>query len=133
MTRVVSRQEALVLKLPGRSAKEIASAALGAASSTMRRVVIEPGATNRGPHVHYRFEEIIHVLEGSGRLVTATEEFYLGAGDTAIVAAGEVHLMENSGDVPLHLLCTFPVPDIRPGTCEFESWQDAKRSVSSSA
>ena len=30
--------------------------------------------------------------------------------------AGEKHVTRNTGEVPLMLLCFFPVPDIVPGT-----------------
>lgn len=125
MARIVRRREAQVLDLPGRIATEVASAATGASSSTVRLVEIAPGTTARGPHVHDGFEEVIHVLEGKGALRTDGGDHPLSPGDTALVPAGERHQTVNIGNVTLALLCVFPVADIRPGTREFESWDSA--------
>lgn len=122
MARTVRRDEAQVLDLPGRIATEVASAATGASSSTVRLVEIAPGTAARGPHVHDGFEEVIHVLEGKGVLRTDSGDHPLLPGDTALVPSGERHQTVNTGDATLALSCFFPVADIRPGTREFESW-----------
>lgn len=125
MARIVPRDEGQVLDLPGRTASELASAATGASSTTVRRVEIAPGSTARGPHVHDGFEEVIHVLEGKGVLKTDGGNHTLAPGDTAIVPSGQRHQTVNTGEVTLTLFCVFPVADIRPGTRELESWDSA--------
>ena len=125
MARIVRQGEARVLDLPGRIATEVASAATGASSSTVRLVEIAPGTTSRGPHLHDGFEEVIHVLEGKGMLRTDGGDHPLAPGDTALVPSGERHQTVNVGNATLALVCVFPVADIRPGTREFESWGSA--------
>lgn len=124
MAKVVRSGEATLLQLPGRSSREVISATNGA-NSTLRIVEIAPGPTTRGPHVHDGFEEVIHVLEGRAVLKTDGGDLALEAGDTALVPSGERHQTVNLGEGVLKLYCTFPVADIRPGTREFESWEDA--------
>ncbi len=124
MARTVRRGEGKALDLPGRIATEVVSSATGASSSTVRLVEIAPGKAARGPHVHDGFEEVIHVLEGTGVLRTDGGDHPLSPGDTALVPSGELHMTVNTGEVMLALLCAFPVADIRPGTREFESWDN---------
>jgi mannose-6-phosphate isomerase-like protein (cupin superfamily) len=39
-----------------------------------------------------------------------------------LIPAGEMHMTRNTGEVPLVLLCFFPVPDVGAGTTEFASF-----------
>lgn len=124
MARVVRSGKGQRLDLPGRASMEIAGRALGTASTTVRLVEIAPGPTDRGPHVHDDFEEVIHILSGSGILKTSGGDHEIGPGDTVIVPPGECHQTVNDGGVPLRLVCAFPVADIRPSTREFRNWDD---------
>ena len=128
MARVFTLKDATRLSLPGRNSREIVAAASGAQRLTMRLVEIEaprPGAAQRGPHVHFDFEEYIHVLSGSAVLRTDTGEHPLTAGDTILIPAGEKHTTSNTGDTVLTLLCFFPTNDVNAATVEYESWETA--------
>lgn len=130
MARVVPSGAVRLMSLPGRRARELIGAGEGAAGSTLRLVEIDPlapGASERGPHVHDGFEESIHVLSGTGVTRTPTAEFRLRPGDTILIPSGELHATTNDGEEVLHLLCFFPVADIRPATREFASWEEALR------
>jgi quercetin dioxygenase-like cupin family protein len=125
MAGVFHLKDARNLGLPGRHSREIVAAASGAQSATVRLVEIEapkPGATERGPHVHYGFEECIHVLSGEGITRTDKAEYPLAAGDTILIPAGERHATYNTGSSVLKLLCFFPTNDVGAVTKEFESW-----------
>jgi len=126
MARVFALKDATKLGLPGRNSREIVAAASGAQRSTMRLVEIEapePGAAQRGPHVHFNFEECIHVLSGSAVMRTEEGEYPLTAGDTILVPAGEKHATYNTGNTVLTLLCFFPTNDVNAATAEYESWE----------
>ena len=119
MARVLPMGEAKRLGLPGRAALEIVSGETGARAVTLRLVEIpvpKPGETPRGPHLHRDFEECMHVLSGVGTCFSDKGQYPLKAGDTLLMPAGEKHVTRNTGEVPLMLLCFFPVPDIVPGT-----------------
>jgi len=121
MAKVFRLDEAASLGLPGRRSHEIASAARGTRSVTLRRVEIPvplPGEKARGPHVHDSFEECIHVLSGSGCTETDSGRYPLAAGDTIVIPPGEHHVTRNTGAEPLVLLCFFPVGDITGSTRE---------------
>ena len=125
MARVFALKDATKLSLPGRNSREIVAAASGAQRSTVRFVEIEPEkpGTRRGPHVHFDFEECIHVLSGEGTMRTDTGEHPLTAGDTVLVPAGENHATYNTGTTVLTLLCFFPANDVNAATVEYESWE----------
>lgn len=127
MVRRIGMDETTLLDLPGRQSREVVAGKTGAAASTFRIVDISPEADGftRGPHVHDGFEEIIHVISGSGVIRTDGHEIAICAGDTLLVPSGERHASSNSGTEVLRLLCFFPVADIGPGTREFADWTDS--------
>lgn len=120
---LVRKSRATLLDLPDRKAREFASSALGSQSTTLRIVEIEARPSERGPHVHRGFEEVIHVLAGEGQLVTPSTRIALRSCDSVIVPSGVFHMTENTGKETLVLICAFPVADIAEGTEEVESWQ----------
>lgn len=116
MAIVVKPSAAKSLGLPGRVSNEIVSGAHGgSASCTLRRVEIpvansrEPG---RGRHCHDGHEECMYVLSGEGATRSGDREHHIKAGDTILVPAGEMHMTRNTADVPLVMLCFFPVASI---------------------
>ena len=125
MVSFVRSKERKQLNLPGRNSFELMSKSFGSSSTTVRLVEIEPGPVNRGPHLHNTFEEVIHVLEGSGLLKTSEGDFILSKGDTVCIPAGVLHQTINNTDAIVRLICLFPVDDIRHGTKELESWSNA--------
>lgn len=121
MARVFTLAEAKQLGLPGRKALEIVSAEKGARGITVRLAEIpvpQPGESLRGPHQHFDFEECIYVLSGQGTTFADSGEYPLKAGDTLLIPPGEKHVTRNTGNVPLLLLCFFPVGDITKRTLE---------------
>jgi mannose-6-phosphate isomerase-like protein (cupin superfamily) len=129
MAKLFARGDAMPVALPGRISREVVSGARGAERVSLRVVTIEPpraGERQRGPHVHYAFEEVIHVLSGEGVTEATSGEFPLKAGDTLLVPAGELHVTRNTGMEPLTLLCFFPAGDVASGTEEFPEWDERR-------
>ena len=123
MARLIRPADAKRLGLPGRVSLEPVSGEIGSRCSVRIATipVPEPGA-KRGPHLHRDFEEVIYVLAGSGTTHAESGEIPIKPGDLVLVPAGEKHMTQNTGDVPLVLLCFFPVPDVSAGTTEFASF-----------
>ena len=116
MAEVVTPSQAKSLGLPGRISNEIVSGAHGGSlSCTLRLVeipVVKPGEPGRGRHCHDGHEECMYVLSGEGVTRSGTAEHPLKAGDTILVPPGEMHVTRNTGNVPLVMLCFFPVAAI---------------------
>lgn len=129
MASVFTPADGRRLELPGRASRQIVSGECGALQVTFRVVEIAPTRPDdpqRGPHVHHGFEECIHVQSGRGVTETESGPREVSAGDTILVPAGELHVTRNTGEIPLVLLCFFPVAEIAAGTREFPSWAEAK-------
>ena len=124
MARVYRQEDGKRLVLPGRISQEIVCGESGARGVTVRLVEVpplKPGEAERGPHVHHGFEECIYVLAGEGTTCAESGEIAIKPGDIVLIPPGEKHLTRNTGNVPLVLLCFFPVPDVSGGTVEFPS------------
>ena len=125
MARLLNQADAKSMGLPGRKSLELVSGENGSrvhAAARRPSRCRKPGEAPRGPHFHEGFEECIYVMSGAGRTDAESGEIPLKAGDTMLIPAGEKHMTRNTGDVPLVLLCFFPVPDVSAGTTEFASF-----------
>jgi mannose-6-phosphate isomerase-like protein (cupin superfamily) len=124
MARLIKQAQAKRLGLPGRTSLEPVSGDVGS-RVTFRIAEIpvpQPGDPPRGPHLHRGFEECIYVLAGEGTTHAESGEIPIKPGDIVLVPPGEKHMTRNTGDVPLVLLCFFPVPDVTGETVEFPSF-----------
>lgn len=121
MTAVIREGQGRALRLPGRTAAELVSAAEGGYGVTVRRVVIPPekaGGGARGPHRHDGCEEIIVILAGRGSFESEGVVTAVGPGDVVVVSPGAAHRTRNTGTGDLESLCFFPVPDLAAVTTE---------------
>jgi mannose-6-phosphate isomerase-like protein (cupin superfamily) len=124
MARLLPQAQAKRLGLPGRISLEPVSGEVGSCI-TFRIAEIpvpRPGDKPRGPHLHRDFEECIYVLSGEGITCAESGEIPIKAGDILLVPPGEKHMTRNTSNVPLVLLCFFPVPDVTAATVEFSSF-----------
>lgn len=62
---------------------------------------IVPVGASIGLHQHKGDSEAYYYLRGSGRYLNNSDEFAVEAGDVTVVAEGDSHSIENTGDVPL--------------------------------
>lgn len=69
----------------------------------VRHLTIAPGAAI-GPHVHLHRAEHWVVVDGTARLTRGDEGLLLAANQSAWVPAGQAHLLENPGVVPLRVI-----------------------------
>lgn len=121
MAKVLTQAQAKSMGLPGRKSLEIVSGEKGSRAVTLRLVEIpvpQSGDKPRGPHYHKDFEECIFVMAGEGCTEADSGKYPLKAGDTILIPPGERHMTRNTGNVPLVLLCFFPVADITKRTEE---------------
>jgi mannose-6-phosphate isomerase-like protein (cupin superfamily) len=56
-------------------------------------------------HRHNKTEEIYHITQGMGRMTLGSETFEISAGDTICILPGASHCVQNTGILPLKILC----------------------------
>ena len=77
--------------------------------------VVQPDGFVAAAHVHPSQSERFAVAEGTLVLKVDGKEMTLGAGDVAVVEAGQAHKFWNAGDAPVRFVC-----EVRPAL-QFES------------
>jgi quercetin dioxygenase-like cupin family protein len=90
----------------GRVRNYLASKNVGALSSTVHENILGPGGIV--PWHSHACEEIIIILDGSARCITAGGSFDYEPGDVLIMSPREEHSIENTGTIPMRQLCFFP-------------------------
>jgi quercetin dioxygenase-like cupin family protein len=72
---------------------------------------VAPGQKVRPAHSHPHGEEVIYIISGSGRVLVAGEVSQVRAGSVVLFPQGAVHMLQNTGDEEMKVVCFFS-----PGT-----------------
>lgn len=84
----------------------------GGMYSSVCTVVYEPGARAKPAHAHDHGEETVFVLSGTGKVKVGSDTFGLEPGACVLFPQGVPHMVWNTGEIPLHLVCFYgPKPD----------------------
>ncbi len=74
---------------------------------------VAPGETVRPAHSHPRSEELIYIITGSGKVMIEDEVGEVRAGSAILFEEGKIHMLRNSGDVEMKVICFFaPATDM---------------------
>lgn len=76
----------------------------GNAAQSLAEATVAQGAAT-ALHRHAVTEEIYHFTAGEGVMTLGAERFVVRAGDTVCIAPGTPHCVENTGAVPMTILC----------------------------
>jgi mannose-6-phosphate isomerase-like protein (cupin superfamily) len=76
----------------------------GNRAQSFAEATVAPGAATQ-LHRHRVTEEIYHFTRGEGVMTLGERRFAVAAGDTVCIAPGTPHCVENTGDLPLKILC----------------------------
>jgi mannose-6-phosphate isomerase-like protein (cupin superfamily) len=76
----------------------------GNTNQSFAEAIVAPGCTTH-LHRHHATEEIYHITAGEGSMRLGEDLFAVRAGDTICIAPGTPHCVENTGAVPLRILC----------------------------
>ncbi|WP_053385190.1 cupin domain-containing protein [Leucobacter celer] len=71
---------------------------------------VVPAGSESNPHIHDAQEESFFVHEGVGEVVVDGTPVPVRPGSLVVVAAGELHQLRNTGEVPLRVLCAVAPP-----------------------
>jgi oxalate decarboxylase/phosphoglucose isomerase-like protein (cupin superfamily) len=117
MLKRITRQEAQVFHLPGRDFYLYLGEPGGEAKNLAFGVVTFPAGSAPEGHIHPAEEEVIHVISGSGKLVTPEGTATLEPGTTVYIPPGLHHATACTGTEPLTMVSVFSPPTV-PGSYE---------------
>jgi len=102
------------LDLPGRHLRWIVNnELLGAKHCSSCVIRVEPGQTVRPAHSHPNGEEVIYIIQGSGRVMVEGEVSAVQAGTAVLFPQGKVHMLQNNGTEEMKVVCFFsPATDL---------------------
>ncbi|MGH8617441.1 MAG: cupin domain-containing protein [Burkholderiales bacterium] len=76
----------------------------GNRAQSLAEATVAPGGVT-ALHRHGATEEIYHFTAGAGVMTLGADRFAVQAGDTVCIAPGTPHRVENTGAVPMKILC----------------------------
>lgn len=96
------------LDLPGRHLRWLVSAGgIPAAHCSACVIRVAPGEKVRPAHSHPHGEEVIYIVNGSGRVLVAGEVSPVREGTTVLFPQGAVHMLHNTGTEEMKVVCFF--------------------------
>ena len=99
------------LDLPGRRLRWLVSdKTLKAHHCSACVIHVAPGEKVRPAHSHPNGEEVIYVIRGSGRVLVAGEVQAVSPGTTVLFPQGAVHMLHNTGNEEMKVVCFFAPP-----------------------
>jgi mannose-6-phosphate isomerase-like protein (cupin superfamily) len=61
-------------------------------------------------HKHPKSQEIYHIIQGTALMKLGEESFEITPGDSVFIAPGIEHCVENSGSIPVKIICCCSPP-----------------------
>ena len=93
---------------PGRFMRWLANEdSLHAKNLSVCVIRVLPGETVRPAHSHPNSEELIYIITGSGKVMIENEVGEVRAGSAILFEQGKIHMLQNSGDVEMKVICFF--------------------------
>jgi mannose-6-phosphate isomerase-like protein (cupin superfamily) len=99
------------LGLPGRELRWlVGSGALDAQHCSACVIRVAPGDKVWPAHAHPNGEEVIYIVQGTGRVLVAGKITPVRAGTTVLFPRGAVHMLHNTGSEEMKVVCFFAPP-----------------------
>lgn len=107
----IHEDDADALGLPGRELRWlVAPDALKANHCSMCVIRVAAGDRVRPAHSHPNGEEVIYIVQGSGRVLVGSDVSPVRAGMAVLFPQGVVHMLHNTGDEEMKVVCFFAPP-----------------------
>ena len=105
---VLHESEVEELDLPGRRFRWlVADDRIKAEHCSACVIRIAPGDKVRPAHSHPQGEEVIYIISGTGRVLVEGEVAPVRAGSTVLFPQGAVHMLHNTGEEEMKVVCFF--------------------------
>ncbi len=105
---IIHESEVPEIEHPGRFMRWLAnddSLRANHLSSCVIRVL--PGEAVRPAHSHPNSEELIYIITGTGKVMIDGEVGHVRAGSAILFEQGKVHMLKNTGDIEMKVICFF--------------------------
>ena len=108
---LVREKDVEELDLPGRHLRWLVShESLSPTHLSMCVIRVAPGEKVRPAHSHPNGEEVIYIISGSGRVLVDGEVDNVEAGTAVLFPQGKVHMLHNTSDEEMKVVCFFAPP-----------------------
>ncbi len=105
---IIHESEVAEVEHPGRFMRWLANDdSLRAKNLSVCVIRVMPGETVRPAHSHPNSEELIYIIHGSGKVMIENEVGDVKAGSAILFEQGKIHMLRNSGDVEMKVICFF--------------------------
>jgi mannose-6-phosphate isomerase-like protein (cupin superfamily) len=106
--QTIHESDAEDLDLPGRRLSWlVAAGAIDSSYCSACVIRVAPGEKVRPAHAHPNSDEVIYIIEGTGRVLVAGEVAQVSAGSAVLFPRGAVHMLQNTGAVGMKVVCFF--------------------------
>ncbi len=93
---------------PGRFMRWLANEnSLAAKNLSVCVIRVLPGETVRPAHSHPNSEELIYIINGSGKVMIEGEVGDVRAGSAILFEQGKIHMLKNTGSIEMKVICFF--------------------------
>ncbi|MFD2098985.1 cupin domain-containing protein [Flagellimonas iocasae] len=93
---------------PGRFMRWLANEdSLQANNLSVCVIRVMPGEAVRPAHSHPKSEELIYIITGSGKVMIENEVGEVRAGSAILFEQGKVHMLKNTSDIEMKVICFF--------------------------
>ena len=105
---IIHETEVPEVEHPGRFMRWLANDdSLQAKNLSVCVIRVMPGETVRPAHSHPNSEELIYIITGSGKVMIENEVGEVRAGSAILFEQGKIHMLKNSGNVEMKVICFF--------------------------
>jgi quercetin dioxygenase-like cupin family protein len=108
---IVDEKTIPALDLPGRRLRWVVTKETTSAQHcTMCVIQVQRGQTVRPAHSHPNGEEVIYIVQGSGRVMIDGIVEPVHEGCAVLFPQGSIHMLQNTGDEEMKVACFFAPP-----------------------
>ncbi|HEY5368059.1 MAG TPA: cupin domain-containing protein [Hanamia sp.] len=105
---ILNESEVSEEEQPGRFMRWLASeGSLPAKNLSVCVIRVMPGETVRPAHSHPHSEELIYIINGAGKVMIENEVGLVSAGSAVLFEQGKMHMLKNTGDIEMKVICFF--------------------------
>ena len=105
---ILNESEVPEVEQPGRFMRWLANEkSLPAKNLSVCVIRVMPGETVRPAHSHPHSEELIYIINGSGKVMIENEVGVVRAGSAVLFEEGKIHMLKNTGDIEMKVICLF--------------------------